>query len=121
MTCVLYNSPGFSGTLCDVDIDECKSTPCQNGATCADGINSYTCSCLAGFTGTQCETNIDECVSGPCQNGGTCEDEINDFHCICEKEYAGMFCEISKFNVLFVFVFILKFIYLVRFLVIYYQ
>ena len=39
-----------------VDIDDCESNPCQNGATCVDGIDSYTCTCVPGFTGHDCET-----------------------------------------------------------------
>ena len=41
----------------DLDIDECVSNPCENSGTCADAVNSYTCSCVAGFTGTNCETS----------------------------------------------------------------
>ena len=39
-----------------VDINECQSTPCQNGGTCNDAVNQYTCSCVAGYVGTHCET-----------------------------------------------------------------
>ena len=38
------------------DIDDCNSDPCQNGGTCTDGVNTYTCSCAAGYTGINCET-----------------------------------------------------------------
>ena len=38
------------------DIDECASSPCQNGSQCVDDINGYTCQCLPGWTGTSCET-----------------------------------------------------------------
>ena len=38
------------------DIDECASSPCQNGGTCVDGINSYTCNCDVGYAGKNCET-----------------------------------------------------------------
>ncbi len=34
-----------------VDINECLSNPCVNGATCVDNVADYTCSCNAGFTG----------------------------------------------------------------------
>ncbi|WAR08539.1 FBP3-like protein [Mya arenaria] len=44
--------------LCDNilnDIDECASAPCVNGASCSDGINSYTCNCVPGYTGLNCQ------------------------------------------------------------------
>lgn len=44
----LNSYPGFSGNLCQVDIDECASTPCKNGAKCTDGPNKYTCECSEG-------------------------------------------------------------------------
>ena len=37
------------------DIDECASSPCQNGATCIDGINSYECKCADGWSGEICD------------------------------------------------------------------
>ena len=39
-----------------VDINECDSSPCQNGGTCADAVNGYDCTCLDGYTGDDCET-----------------------------------------------------------------
>ena len=27
------------------DLDECSSSPCENGATCHDRVNGYTCAC----------------------------------------------------------------------------
>ena len=38
------------------DIDECASTPCQNGGECIDGVNSVTCKCAEYYTGPRCET-----------------------------------------------------------------
>ena len=40
------------------DVDDCTVGICQNGGSCVDGVNSYTCSCVAGFTGENCETSI---------------------------------------------------------------
>ena len=37
------------------DGDECKSNPCQNGATCIDVVGNYTCRCGPGFRGHNCE------------------------------------------------------------------
>ena len=80
------------------DIDDCASSPCQNGGTCVDGINSYTCDCDLGFEGDNCETDIDDCVSRPCQNGGTCDDGINSFSCDCVPGYTGDRCETGSIN-----------------------
>ena len=41
-----------------LDINECSSSPCQNGGTCSDLLNSYTCSCASGYGGTQCEKGM---------------------------------------------------------------
>ena len=38
------------------DIDDCTPDPCQNGGTCTDGVNDYTCACVLGYTGNDCET-----------------------------------------------------------------
>ena len=49
----------FLISKCDivlVDIDECSSNPCMNGATCTDAVNSYTCACVTFYTGSHCET-----------------------------------------------------------------
>ena len=38
------------------DTNECDSTPCQNGGTCADQFNKFNCTCPAGYTGATCQT-----------------------------------------------------------------
>ena len=51
------------------DIDECASSPCNNGGSCIDlnaewtsSSSGYTvgfaCQCMAGYTGEQCDTSI---------------------------------------------------------------
>ena len=39
------------------DIDDCDPNPCQNGATCVDGVNDSSCTCVLGFSGTNCQTS----------------------------------------------------------------
>ena len=41
-----------------LDINECSSSPCRNGATCLDLVNKYECQCVAGYTGTNCEQGL---------------------------------------------------------------
>ena len=40
------------------DVNECGSNPCENGGTCTDVPNGYTCACSSGYTGDECQTGI---------------------------------------------------------------
>lgn len=66
-----------AGVNCEVEIDECEVTPCQNGATCHDHVGLYTCECLPGYEGINCELDINECYSSPCLHDGRCVDMVN--------------------------------------------
>ena len=37
-------------------IDECDTSPCQNGGTCNDQIGAFECDCAPGYTDTVCST-----------------------------------------------------------------
>ena len=49
--------PGYTGQQCEHEIDECESSPCQNGATCLDKLAHFECVCdkgkIDGFICTQ--------------------------------------------------------------------
>ena len=66
-----------TGVICQESVNECESSPCQNGGFCSDLVSSYSCLCRAGFTGSHCETNIDECAQGLCQNAINCVDKVS--------------------------------------------
>ena len=40
---------------CVVDVNECSSNPCNNGGSCSDLVNSYTCECAEGYDGLYCD------------------------------------------------------------------
>lgn len=49
-------APGYTGAVCDQQIDECLSSPCQHGGICWDQLNNYTCDCSnLFFSGPNCE------------------------------------------------------------------
>jgi len=88
-------SPGYNGVNCEHEIDECLGHQCANGATCLDGINSYSCDCSTapGWTGTMCTENIDDCGGHSCVNG-VCVDGNNGYYtCACTGGYEGRFCQ----------------------------
>jgi protein eyes shut len=63
---------GWKGRFCSIEIDECESSPCQNGANCIDKVAAYACICPVGFTGLNCEEDIQVCNDSPCKNSALC-------------------------------------------------
>ncbi len=63
----------MSGGSCDIDVDECASNPCVNGAACVDStvdatitVHAYRCMCAAGYAGGLCDYDfIDEVTANP--------------------------------------------------------
>ncbi|KAM9842356.1 protein jagged-2-like [Aulostomus maculatus] len=84
--------PGFTGIYCHENINDCASSPCKNGGTCIDGINSFQCFCPNGWEGNLCDVDVNECNRNPCQNGGQCVDLLNDFYCNCIDNWKGKTC-----------------------------
>ena len=64
--CTVFESddePVFGGN-CDLDVNECDSSPCKNGATCSEsttmeigtvGYHTYRCTCVAGYADGFCQ------------------------------------------------------------------
>uniref|UniRef100_A0A671QPS3 Delta-like protein n=1 Tax=Sinocyclocheilus anshuiensis TaxID=1608454 RepID=A0A671QPS3_9TELE len=84
--------PGFTGTYCHENVNDCASSPCQSGGTCIDDIDSFRCVCPDGFDGQLCELEVNECSGEPCLNGGMCTDLLNDFYCRCTDNWKGKTC-----------------------------
>ncbi|XP_062467113.1 sushi, nidogen and EGF-like domain-containing protein 1 isoform X4 [Pezoporus occidentalis] len=84
---------GFTGKRCHVDVDECLSNPCQNGATCVNGAGNFSCMCPLGFRGANCETEELPCESKVCHNSGTCQAVNGTAVCLCQPGYTGADCQ----------------------------
>ncbi|NWV16686.1 PGCA protein, partial [Origma solitaria] len=54
------------------DTDVCHSSPCQNGATCIDGIDSFKCFCLPSYGGDLCEIDLENCEESWTKFQGHC-------------------------------------------------
>ncbi|KAL3860366.1 hypothetical protein ACJMK2_010502 [Sinanodonta woodiana] len=89
-SCICMN--GYSGQMCDSDVDECAANPCARG-TCNNTQGSYYCKCPLGYTGQFCGIDINECMSDPCENGASCVDGIGNFTCYCKVGFNGTNCE----------------------------
>ncbi|XP_050663948.1 protein crumbs-like [Leptidea sinapis] len=84
---------GTSGARCEINVDECASSPCGHGK-CVDGIGAYRCECAPGYEGDHCEIEIDECLRyTPCSHG-RCFDGRASYVCACEAGWGGRNCSV---------------------------
>lgn len=88
---------GWQGVYCDSEINECESSPCQNGAVCIDKLASYACACSMGYTGVNCEEEVMVCEDSPCSNSALCLMEEGLPVCYCVPDFHGEKCE-SKYD-----------------------
>lgn len=83
---------GYTGTFCELDIDNCIGNQCSQYGFCQDHLHNYSCYCVPGYEGPFCEVEVNECSSSPCKNGATCMDLSGHFSCHCTAEFTGKFC-----------------------------
>ena len=89
------------GAHCEVNINECESSPCKHNSQCIDLVDGYYCQCTPGFTGLTCEIDINECEGNPCKNNALCLDLINKYVCDCTNTgFEGSLCEMNIDNCL---------------------
>jgi len=87
---------GYTGKLCESDISECDSDPCQNDGVCDDSLmlDHYTCKCPFEYHGVNCEIKKTPlCEESPCENDGSCTDlPMFEYECKCKEFYSGVNC-----------------------------
>uniref|UniRef100_A0A8C6P6B2 Neurogenic locus notch homolog protein 1 n=1 Tax=Nothobranchius furzeri TaxID=105023 RepID=A0A8C6P6B2_NOTFU len=88
--------PGFTGSYCQHDIDECDSKPCLHGGTCQDSYGAYQCTCPHGYTGLTCQNIVHWCETSPCKNGGSCWQSGTAYSCQCGTGWAGVNCDVPS-------------------------
>ena len=116
--CAMCNcAPGYTGSMCDTDINDCDPDPCVNNGTCSDEVNDYTCTCINQWMGKNCSNCGLTCNNGAQQNSdcsmcnSTCEDSDNcnngvcisageldvieaaPSYCECIPAYIGTYCD----------------------------
>ena len=46
----------FTGPICQIDLNTCRSSPCQHNGVCVNGIDGFSCQCAGtGYSGNLCE------------------------------------------------------------------
>ncbi|KAJ1528673.1 hypothetical protein ONE63_007067 [Megalurothrips usitatus] len=86
-------APGWTGDTCNMNVDECASSPCLNGGTCVDLVAGFRCDCPPAWEGDVCQYDADECLLNPCVNGVSCTNLVGSYQCICQPGWEGVNCD----------------------------
>jgi len=87
--------PGWEGSNCEKNVDDCAENPCLLGANCTDLVNDFACECPQGFGGKRCQEKIDLCSDAECVNGA-CVDRFFRYECACYPGWEGELCEVNS-------------------------
>ena len=55
---------GFSGSNCEVNIDDCQTVNCSGNGVCQDEVATFTCVCQPEYTGQLCEQLLSDTDTG---------------------------------------------------------
>nr|XP_034323276.1 transmembrane cell adhesion receptor mua-3 isoform X4 [Crassostrea gigas] len=77
------------------DIDECASNPCQNGGTCSNLVNRFSCSCPEHVHGTVCELENSKLTLSPLFPTCSCKEA----NCVIGSILGQQMC--TKVDILF--------------------
>ncbi|KIH68943.1 EGF-like domain protein [Ancylostoma duodenale] len=99
--------PGYTGEFCEIDIDDCASSPCVYGK-CTDMYMDYNCTCVKGADGKNCDINLNDCIEYTAEDGkkypnrcvtkdpaAKCRDRLAGFTCVCSAMWTGKYCDLS--------------------------
>lgn len=84
-------TPSLTGNLCQLNINECASSPCLNKGTCVDGVASFTCRCELPYSGPTCAEVLTPCSPNPCANNAVCTHtpDYLGYQCNCQSGWQG--------------------------------
>ena len=60
---------GFTGRVCEINVDDCEGFNCSGNGRCIDGAGYFQCECNSGYSGVLCE--IADAESGIKTQGNT--------------------------------------------------
>jgi len=86
-----WQGDGVGPTGCE-DIDDCGSSPCEQGDCSDHGPNAYRCVCRDGWTDTHCDFDVNECITEGaynCHEDGKCVNTPGSYYCRCISGFAG--------------------------------